>query len=299
MDYGMGGRKVFSNEVRSRTMSRKSVKVDFGETPGLRASEDQEFLLSGACRGIRLELEYLKTELAFNSLGIESTFVLFGSARTLPPDVAEKRLAEAKAALKADPKDAALKAAVRKAENLVAQSKYYQVARDFATLITRECQSRELDPINRFVIVTGGGGGIMEAGNRGASDAGGVSGGLNITLPFEQYPNEYITPELSFLFHYFCIRKMHFLKRAKALAAFPGGFGTMDELFEALTLIQTKKMARIPVLLYGREFWDKLINWDVFIESGMISPEDLNLFTYCETAQDGWKAIKDFYHLNS
>ena len=133
----------------------------------------------------------------------------------------------------------------------------------------------------------------------GASDAGGISGGLNITLPFEQYPNEYITPELSFLFHYFCIRKMHFLKRAKALAAFPGGFGTMDELFEALTLIQTKKMDRIPVLLYGREFWDKLVNWDVFIENGMISPEDLNLFTYCETAQDGWKAIKDFYHINS
>jgi len=280
-------------------MSGKTVKVDFRETPGLRASEDNEFLLSGVCRGIRLELEYLKTELAFDSLEVQSTFVLFGSARTLPPDVAKKRLDEAEAALKANPDDASLKMAVRKAESLVYQSKYYQAARDFAALVTRECQSRDLDPINRFVVVTGGGGGIMEAGNRGASDAGGVSGGLNITLPFEQHPNEYITPELSFLFHYFCIRKMHFLKRAKALAAFPGGFGTMDELFEALTLIQTKKMARIPVLLYGREFWDKLINWEVFIENGMISPEDLNLFTYCETAQDGWQAIKDFYNLNN
>ena len=280
-------------------MSGKTVKVDFRETPGLRASEDNEFLLSGVCRGIRLELEYLKTELAFDSMEVQSTFVLFGSARTLPPDVAKKRLDEAEAALKANPDDASLKMAVRKAESLVYQSKYYQAARDFAALVTRECQSRDLDPINRFVVVTGGGGGIMEAGNRGASDAGGVSGGLNITLPFEQHPNEYITPELSFLFHYFCIRKMHFLKRAKALAAFPGGFGTMDELFEALTLIQTKKMARIPVLLYGREFWDKLINWEVFIENGMISPEDLNLFTYCETAQDGWQAIKDFYNLNN
>jgi len=280
-------------------MSGKTVKVDFRETPGLRASEDNEFLSSGVCRGIRLELEYLKTELAFDSLEVQSTFVLFGSARTLPPDVAKKRLDEAEAALKANPDDASLKMAVRKAESLVYQSKYYQAARDFAALVTRECQSRDLDPINRFVVVTGGGGGIMEAGNRGASDAGGVSGGLNITLPFEQHPNEYITPELSFLFHYFCIRKMHFLKRAKALAAFPGGFGTMDELFEALTLIQTKKMARIPVLLYGREFWDKLINWEVFIENGMISPEDLNLFTYCETAQDGWQAIKDFYNLNN
>ena len=277
--------------------NRKTVKVDFRETPGKRANEDEEFLSSGACRGIRLELEFLKTELAFNSLDIESTFVLFGSARTLPPDEANKRLAEAQAALAGNPQDAALKAAVRKAENQVYQSKYYQAARDFAALVTRECQSRYLDPINRFAVVTGGGGGIMEAGNRGASDAGGVSGGLNITLPFEQYPNKYITPELSFLFHYFCIRKMHFLKRAKVLACFPGGFGTMDELFEALTLIQTKKMDRIPVLLYGREFWDKLINWDVFIENGMISPEDLNLFTYCETAEDGWKAIKEYYHL--
>ncbi|MBP5673451.1 MAG: LOG family protein [Victivallales bacterium] len=280
-------------------MGKKTVKVDFRETPGLRACEDEEFLHSGACRGIRLELEYLKTEMAFSSLEIESTFVLFGSARTLPPDVANERLAAAQKALEAKPEDAALKAAVKAAENLVAQSKYYQVARDFAALVTRECQSRDLDGTHRFVVVTGGGGGIMEAGNRGASDAGGMSGGLNITLPFEQYPNEYITPELSFLFHYFSIRKMHFLKRAKVLACFPGGFGTMDELFEALTLIQTKKMERIPVLLYGREFWDKLINWDVFIENGLISPGDLNLFTYCETAQDGWNAIMKFYNLSN
>ncbi len=267
-------------------------------TNGVRAYEDLVFLRSDACRGIRLELEFLKPELVFQANQIESTIVIFGSARTLPPDVAEQRLAEACAKLSASPGDAKLRAQVAHCERLVQASHYYQVARDFAALITHECQIRKLEPSRQFVVLTGGGGGIMEAGNRGAFDEGGVSAALNITLPFEQHPNEYITPDLNFLLHYFSIRKMHFLKRAKVLACFPGGFGTMDELFEALTLIQTKKIARMPVLMYGREFWDKLINWNMFVEQGMISPEDLDLLTYCETAEDGWNAIREFYLAN-
>ena len=256
--------------------------------------DDRQFLHSDECYGLRLELEYLKPEIGFSQQHVNSTIVLFGSARTLPPEVAAQRLKEAEEALAASPQDAGLKRKLAAAQTQMDCSRYYQVARDFGALCTRECQSRQL-PSWDFVVLTGGGGGIMEAGNRGAADSGGISAALNIELPFEQHPNPYITPELSFQLMYFPIRKLHFLRRAKALGCFPGGFGTMDELFEALTLIQTGKIPKMPVMLFGRDFWDKLINWELFVEKGMISPEDLNLLTYCETAQEGWDAICDFY----
>lgn len=259
------------------------------------AFEDVEFLRSDVCRGLRLELEFLKPETVFQEHGIESTIVVFGSARTSSPEAAEQALKKACEALASSPEDTALQAEVRRCEQMVQDSHYYQVARDFGCLLTRECQSRDLSDKQRFVILTGGGGGIMEAANRGAADAGGISASLNIVLPFEQHPNPYITPELCFTMHYFSVRKMHFLKRARGLACFPGGFGTMDELFEVLTLIQTHKVSRMPVLLFGRAFWEQLIHWDVFIEHGLISPGDVNLFKYCETAEEGWQALCDFY----
>ena len=260
----------------------------------LKAYEDLDFLKKDVCRGVRLQLEFLKPDYMLDLHQVESTIVIFGSARTLPPDVAKKHLQDAQDELTRKPGDASAQTAVKRAERMLRESHFYQVARDFAALITRECQSRDCES-RKLVVITGGGGGIMEAGNRGAADMGGISAAVNITLPFEQHPNPYITPELSFLLHYFSIRKMHFLKRARVLCCFPGGFGTMDELFEALTLVQTHKIAPMPVLLFGREFWEKLINWDLFVERGLISPGDLNLFTYCETAEEGWEAIVKFY----
>ena len=258
------------------------------------AFEDEDFIKSPACRGLRLELEYLKPDLAMNLFRVYSTMVIFGSARTKSPEEAQKVLDAAQQRLAADPRSPKALADVKDAKRLVDDSHYYQVARELAGLVTTESQKQ--DGTDRtFVVLTGGGGGIMEAANRGATEAGGLSAALNITLPFEQHPNAYITPELSFKLHYFSIRKMHFLKRAKALAAFPGGFGTMDELFEALTLIQTHKIEPMPVLLYGREFWERLIDWEFFAERGLICKEDLNIFTYCETAQEGWDTIKKFY----
>lgn len=261
----------------------------------LKAFHDKDFLDSDVCRGIRLELEFLKPEVQMQKKRIVSTVVIFGSARLRPTELAIKQLEKARLALKESPSDAGKKLAVRQAERLLANSKYYDIARDFAKKVTVFDKNQKDG--HQFVVVTGGGPGIMEAGNRGAADMGGISIGLNIALPHEQVPNRFITKDLSFAFHYFCIRKMHFLKIAKAVAAFPGGFGTMDELFEVLTLIQTGIIKPIPVLLFGREFWEKLINWKKFIEDGVISPEDLNLFHYCESVEDGWKVIKNFYKL--
>lgn len=260
----------------------------------LLAVEDNEFLKSDACRSLRLQLEYLKPDLMMDEFAVESTLVIFGSARTKSPEDALASLDAAREQLAKAPGSPEAMEAIVKAEADLKASHYYQVAREFASLVTRESQKQ--DGTDRtFVVITGGGGGIMEAGNRGAKEAGGISIALNIKLPFEQHPNEYITPELSFQLHYFSIRKMHFLKRAKALSCFPGGFGTMDELFEALTLIQTGKIPRMPVLIYGKEFWDKLINWNLFIERGLISAKDLNLFHYCDTAEEGWNIIQKYY----
>ncbi len=258
----------------------------------IKAYEDIDFLKSDVCRPVRLQLELLKPDVVMSEHNIRSTIVLFGSARTRAPEAAAARLTDAEAALELEPDSAQRQQDVRIAKRMVADSRYYEVARNFAKLVSSRCQIQERC---EYVVVTGGGGGIMEAGNRGASDVGAKSIGLNISLPFEQKANPYIPSELCFNFHYFSIRKMHFLLRAKAMCAFPGGFGTMDELFETLTLIQTGKIRRIPVILFGREFWEGLVNWDALVERGLVSPEDLDIFTYCETAEQAWDVIEQFW----
>lgn len=256
-----------------------------------KAYEDIDFLKRDELRPVRLQLELLKPELVMRDANIRSTIVLFGSARTLSPDVAARNLDEARRAADEHPGSANHEQAVHAAETAVKMSRYYQLAQDFARLVSRDCQHTDGC---EYVIVTGGGGGIMEAGNRGAAEVGAKTAGLNISLPFEQEPNPYITPELLFHFHYFSIRKMHFLMRAKALCAFPGGYGTLDEVFETLALIQTQKIARIPVILFGRTFWEDLINWEQMVQYQLICPEDLDIFQYCETPEEAWAIIKDF-----
>lgn len=258
----------------------------------LKAYEDLDFLKRDVCRPIRLQLELLKPEVTMQEHGIRSTIVLFGSARILPPGRARNRLRAVEQALAADAGSAAKRAAVARARTLLDMSHHYDVAREFAYLVSKSSQTKQ---DCHFVIVTGGGGGIMEAGNRGSADAKAMSVGLNISLPYEQKPNPYITRDLIFSFHYFSIRKMHFLLRAKALCAFPGGFGTVDELFETLTLIQTRKIAPMPVVLFCRAFWEKLINWQMLVDHGLISVEDLNIIHYSETAQEAWDYIRAFW----
>ena len=247
------------------------------------AFTDIPFLLQEELRPVRVQLELMKPELVQTRQGIESTIVLFGSARIPAPDVAEAALADARGTGDT--------AAIKRAETALRMSGYYAEARRFAALVT--AGTRHLaTPIH---VVTGGGPGIMEAGNRGAFDAGGKSIGLNIVLPREQQPNPYITPELCFQFHYFALRKMHFLMRAVALACFPGGFGTLDELFEVLTLIQTSKSRPRPILLFGADFWKRLIDFDLLVETGMINAEDVQLFRFVETAEEGWHKLKGAY----
>lgn len=256
------------------------------------AFNDPDFLLREDLRPIRLQLELLKPELIQQDLGIESTIVIIGSSRIKEQKLAQEELDAAKLALEIDPDDEQTKMRVRCAKHILNKSKYFDESRKLAALISRHSQK---DGNHHYTIVTGGGPGVMEAANRGAHDVQAKSIGLTITLPSEQAPNPYITPELCFKFHYFAIRKMHFLIRARALVAFPGGFGTLDELFEALTLVQTKKTDPIPIILFGKDYWSKLINFDMLVEEGAISPEDLLLFQYVETAKEAWKLIKDFY----
>jgi hypothetical protein len=251
------------------------------------AFTDTEFLLRDELRPVRMQLELLKPELVQQEQGIESTVVIFGSARIPAPDVAQSHLDDAVASGDAT--------AIRRARSQLDMSRFYEEARRFAAIVTE--RSRLL--ATPIVVCTGGGPGIMEAGNRGAFEAGGKSIGLNIVLPHEQAPNPYITPELCFQFHYFAMRKMHFLMRSVALVCFPGGFGTLDELFETMTLIQTGKCRRRPILLFGKAFWDKLINIEHLIETGMISPQDVNLFRFVETAEEAWQVLADDYGLNA
>ena len=245
------------------------------------AFADDAFLLRDEMRGVRMQLELMKPELVQQELGIESTIVIFGSARIMEPAKAQALLDQAG--------DDPLKR--KAAEQQVAMSRYYEEARRFAEIVSERSCAHET-PI---VVVTGGGPGIMEAGNRGAFEAGHKSIGLNIVLPHEQEPNAFITPELCFQFHYFAIRKMHFVMRSIALACFPGGFGTLDELFETLCLIQTGKSRKRPVLLFGREFWTRLLDFDLLVEAGMISPEDLDLFSFVETAEEAWEVLAKAY----
>lgn len=257
------------------------------------AIDDSEFMRTDACRGIRLQLEYLKAEQAFVQRRIVSTVVIFGSARLRSPEESQKLLEDARASLAEAPEDPVRKQAVANAEELLKNSKYYTMAQEFSKIISSYDQN--LSDGFAMVVITGGGPGIMEAGNRGAADVGALSIGLNIKLPFEQEPNPYITPGLSFQYHYFAMRKMHFLKRAVAIAGFPGGFGTLDELFESLTLVQTGVVPRMPILLFGSEFWNKVVNWNYLVETGVISPEDLKLFHICDSPWDGWNVLKSFY----
>ena len=252
------------------------------------ADKDTEFLQRDELRPIRIGLELLKPELIQKEEKIESTIVVFGSARLHEPAAAIQALRQAEEKAAWAPEDQTLQQPLAIAKRQLELAKYYDVARDFSRLVSSTCQ---VDGHCDYVVVTGGGPGIMEAANRGAADVNAKSIGLNITLPHEQYPNPYITPRLSFQFRYFAIRKMHFLIRAKAFVAFPGGFGTLDELFETLTLLQTGKTDKVIVILVGRDFWERLINWQLLVEYGLISQTDLDLFHYAETAQEAWDLI--------
>jgi uncharacterized protein (TIGR00730 family) len=252
------------------------------------ADHDTDFLQREELRPLRLSLELLKPELIQKEHGIQSTIVVFGSARLSEPSRAQEKLLQAEARLAAEPHDRRHEARVALLRRQLELSKYYDVAREFGRLVSSSCQTAGRCD---YVIVTGGGPGIMEAANRGAADSHAKSIGLNITLPHEQRPNPYITPDLCFQFRYFALRKMHFLIRAKALVAFPGGFGTLDELFETLTLLQTGKATGLSIILVGRSFWERIINWPMLLEYGLISPEDTQLFHYAETAQEAWELI--------
>ncbi len=251
------------------------------------AFADPEFILRREARGIRIQLELLKPDLGLRAAGIEHTVVVYGGARFVAPDVAEQRLSAAQATGDAQ--------AIALAERAVRTSRYYAQAREFGRLVSAHGLTQP--PEERLYICTGGGPGVMEAANRGAHDVGAPSVGLNITLPHEQSGNPYITPELSFKFHYFALRKMHFMMRAKALVAFPGGFGTLDELFEVLTLVQTRKAKPVPIVLVGQDYWGRLMHLETLVDEGAISPEDVHLFHTVDTPQQAWDIIRRFYGL--
>jgi uncharacterized protein (TIGR00730 family) len=257
------------------------------------ADEDVEFLNRDDTRGLRLQLDYLKPELLLREHGIGHTIVVFGSTRIPEPHAAQRQVDELRAALAGDPDNTALQQRLTVAERISAKSRYYDVARELGQLVGRA----EGPHGRRLVVVTGGGPGVMEAANRGAYDMGARTVGLNITLPREQFPNPYITPDLCFQFHYFALRKLHFLQRARALVAFPGGYGTFDEVFETLTLIQTRKIAPLPVVLVGEDYWRRAFDPDFLIAEGTIDPEDRELFWFAETAEAIWDDIQQWYRL--
>jgi uncharacterized protein (TIGR00730 family) len=256
------------------------------------AYEDVDFLSGPRMRASRMELELLKPELAFQDNDIRSTIVVFGSTRIVEPAVARTGLERARARLADTPTDPRHQRAVERAERLLARSRYYDVAREFGRIVSSQCQQ---GGENDYVIVTGGGPGIMEGANRGAFDAHAKSVGLNIHLPMEQAPNPYITPDLCFQFRYFAMRKFHFLLRAKALVVFPGGYGTLDELFEVLALRQTGRMQDVPIIMFGREFWTNVVNFQYLADEGTIDDDDLDLFRYADTAEQAWEIIQ-WYH---
>jgi hypothetical protein len=251
------------------------------------AFADPEFLLRRETRGIRFQLELLKPDLEQQALGIENTVVVFGSARF--------RSEEESAVMVRNAEASGDEALIRRARALARNAQYYEKARSFGKLVAQYSEGKE--PKDMLFICTGGGPGIMEATNRGAYEAGGISVGLAIALPMEESANQYVTPALSFKFHYFALRKMHFMMRAKALVAFPGGFGTLDELFEVITLVQTRKAKQVPIVLFGSDYWKRLVHFDVLLDEGVISPQDLDLFHYADTPEAAWEAIRSFYRL--
>ncbi|MBO4675541.1 MAG: TIGR00730 family Rossman fold protein [Elusimicrobiaceae bacterium] len=254
----------------------------------IKAYEDVELLKHDIMRPVRMELEVLKPELYFKHFNITDTIVCFGSARIGDKKAALQKVKLAEKALKQNPSSKKLQHRLEEAKGLASLSHYYEEARRFAQIVVKKSKKR-------FAVVTGGGPGMMEAANRGAFETGGTSIGLNITLPHEQFPNNYISPNMAFLFHYFAIRKIHFVMRSKAFVVFPGGFGTFDELFEILTLVQTGKKTRIPVILVGKEFWNNVVNINALARYGVISHEDAKAVPIVETAEEAWKEIEKFY----
>ncbi|GAB4362517.1 MAG: LOG family protein [Gammaproteobacteria bacterium] len=259
------------------------------------ADQDVDYLNLGETRGVRLQIDYQKPELLLRKHRIQHTIVVFGSTRIPEPVTARERVEALRKELEAAPDDEALRRRLAIAERILAKSRYYDVAREFGRLVG-ESGKRLGD--GQLVIMTGGGPGMMEAANRGAFDAGSKSIGLNISLPHEQYPNPYVTPELCFRFHYFAIRKLHFLLRTRALVVFPGGYGTFDELFETLTLAQTRKIKPIPIVLVGKAFWQQAFNVDFLIEEGVIDEEDRELFWFAESAREIWDGILQWHEAN-
>ena len=256
------------------------------------AYKDVEFLSGPKLRATRMELELLKPEIIFQEQKVRSTIVVFGGTRIVEPAEARRALELAEARLADTPDDPRRRRAVAQARRIADNSKYYDVARQFTRLVATHCNKHNQCD---YVVVTGGGPGIMEAANRGAYDAEAKTAGLNIRLPREQQPNPYITPELCFQFHYFAMRKFHFLLRAKALVVFPGGFGTLDELFDALTLRQTGRMQEIPIVIFGREYWEKAVDFQFLADQGSIDDEDLDLFRYADSAEQAWEMIQGFH----
>jgi len=268
--------------------ARKRIKAIMENPNYIQGDKDAAFLRRDEVRGARLEIDYFKPELLLRDYGIESTIVVFGSTRIVEEREALRRLEKLR-------RDGVEPEEVRRAERLLAKSRFYEESRKFGQIVGA-CGDGPED--NRVTLMTGGGPGIMEAANRGAFDVGAKSVGLNITLPHEQYPNPYITPDLCFQVHYFAIRKLHFLRRAKALVVFPGGYGTLDECFEVLTLIQTRKIDPMPVIFVGEAYWKGIVSIDMLVEEGTIDPEDHDLFCFAETAEEAWGLILQWYEQN-
>ena len=280
----LSSRKFYRAEQEAAFSEKSTPDTHQTRHPAYRlAFQDTDFLLREELRPVRFQLELLKPEMLLDEAGVGSTLVMYGSARIPSPEHADVLVKNAA------PENAAV------AERLAAKAKYYDEAYKLAKMVSERAIVE--NGKRQFVICSGGGPSIMEAANRGASDAGAESIGLNIVLPHEQAPNRFVTPYLSFQFHYFALRKMHFLLRAKAVAVFPGGFGTFDEFFELLTLIQTGKIRPMPILLFGKDFWTRVIDWEAFAEEGTISKADLDLFRWCETADEAWAHIRAFYEL--
>jgi uncharacterized protein (TIGR00730 family) len=284
---GLTDRKFYPADEEAEFADKQAPSTPQTRNPAYRlAFRDTDFLLRPELRPVRFQLELLKTEMLLEEAGVGSTLVMYGSARIPPPEAAATAIEGAKSLPESDRKVV---------ERLAEKAKYYGEAYKLARLVSEKGIVERGQ--RQFVICSGGGPSIMEAANKGASDAGAESIGLNIVLPHEQAPNPYVTPYLSFQFHYFALRKMHFLLRAKAVAVFPGGFGTFDEFFELLTLIQTGKLKPIPILLFGGDFWRRVVDWDALVEEGVIGAQDIELFTWCETAEDAWEHIARFYDL--
>jgi uncharacterized protein (TIGR00730 family) len=292
--------RPFPSAHEDRLHSRLDSKTAQTLSPAYKLSyEDPDFLMRDELRGTRLQLEFLKPDLLMRDRGIAATVVVFGSARVPAQEDAAERLADAERLATENPDDPEAASRLKATRSLLQKSRYYDEARRLAQFICTAENEKIPDgacvlqhDAGSVVVVTGGGPGVMEAANRGAHDVGSESIGLNIVLPFEQAPNQYITPHLCFNFHYFAIRKMHFLLRAIALVVFPGGYGTLDELFEVLTLIQTKKIKPMPVLLFSREYWEKIVNFRGMVEEGVIAPADIEIFRYVETADEAWEILK-------